>query len=360
MKHIFMLSSQLLFSRGVEDLLRQQAGLEIVGHETDATRALARIRELKPDAVILDSKDLASSPSTLVALILREAPAAKVIALNLENDRICVYRGEQRTAQSVDDLRQVIDEDRLGPVGITSADWMSLATGRAQVYAFLAAIYQRTFDDRLLDNLGASFVKFIDSLERENDLTGDLSEGLRALERFRREAASCPREMVEAELAEEYARLLEEGGSGDEFGNSSEATYVSLELKCTDSIRAALNTAYAEGGMCLAASSLTPPDFIGCELEFMQHLCLKECAAWTKSDHHEALKYQGLERTFLRDHLVRWAPRFCDVLLLQTKHDFYRGIAHLTKGFILNEAYRVMELMEWTCVAEDSIEVEHR
>ncbi len=354
MKHIFMLSSQLLFSRGVEDLLRQQAGLEIVGHETDAARALARIRDLKPDAVILDSKDLASSPSTIVALILREAPAAKVIALNLENDRISVYRGEQRTAQSVDDLRQVIDEDRLAPMEITSEDWMSLAAGRAQVYGFLAALFSRTIDERLLDNLGASFVKFIDSLERDNDLTGDLSEGLRAFERFRREAAR-PREVIKAELMTEYARLVEEGGSEDEFGYASEAMYVSLETRSTDSIRAALNAAYAEGGMRLAASSLTHPDFIGCELEFMQQLCLKECAAWTKNDPHEALKCQGLERTFLRDHLVRWAPRLCDAWLMQTNHDFYRGAAHLTKGFILNEAYRVMELMEWTCVAEESI-----
>ena len=54
MKRIFMVSSQLLFSLGVENLLRQQAGLEIVGRETDATKALERIRELKPDVVLMD------------------------------------------------------------------------------------------------------------------------------------------------------------------------------------------------------------------------------------------------------------------------------------------------------------------
>jgi len=110
-KRIFMLSSQLLFSRGVENLLRQQAGLEIVGHESDASQALDCIRVLKPDVVILDCKDLASVPSTIVAQILKEAPGIKVIALNLDDETFSIYRGEQRTARSVDDLFEAIDED---------------------------------------------------------------------------------------------------------------------------------------------------------------------------------------------------------------------------------------------------------
>jgi hypothetical protein len=39
-------------------------------------------------------------------------------------------------------------------------------------------------------------------------------------------------------------------------------------------------------------------------------------------------------------------PRCCDALLVHARLDFYRGIVFLTKGFILNEAYRVAELME--------------
>lgn len=349
MKRVFMLSNQLLFSRGVENLLCQQANVEIVGHEADATQAIERIRELKPDVVILDSKDLASSPSTTVALILRETPTAKVIALNLENDRICVYRGEQRAAQSIDDLREVIDEDSPAPDAITAQEWVSLAAGRAQVYGFLAAIYNRSIDELLLDNLRASSMNFIGSLEKDNDLTGDLSEGLHALERFRLEVANRPREVIKAELAKEYARLFPEDG----FSHACEARYASMDVHCTDSMRAALNKVYIEGGMCLPAGALAQPDFIGCELSFMHHLCLKECAAWTKDDQSEALQYQALECAFLKDHLIRWTPRFCNILLMQTKLDFYRGIMCMTKGFILNEAYRVVELMDSDCPVED-------
>lgn len=360
MKRVFMVSGQLLFSRGVENLLCQRSGVEIVGHEADAARAIERICDLRPDAVILDSKDLASVPSTIVASILKETPGAKVIALNLENDRIHVYRGEQRTAQCVDDLLEVMDEDTPGPSPITSQEWTSLASGRAQVYGFLATVFNHSVDDLMVGNLGASHVKFIGSLEQDNDLTGDLREGLHALERFQQEVSNRTREAIKTELAAEYVRLLQGGKPDGEFSHACEAMYPTTDAPCADLICVALNRAYTESGLCLSTNALTQPDFIGCELEFMQHLCLGECAAWTKNDHHEALKYQGLERTFLRDHLVRWAPRFCDVLLMQTNHDFYRGIAHLTKGFILNEAYRVVELMEWTCIAEDSIVVEHR
>jgi TorA maturation chaperone TorD len=278
-----------------------------------------------------------------------------VIALNLENDRICVYRGEQRTAQSVDDLREVIDEDMPAPNAIRSEEWRSLAAGRAQVYSFLAAIYNRAIDERLLDNLGANSLRFIGSLEKENDLTGDLNEGLGALERFRLEAASRPREVVEAELAEEYTRLFQGGKPKDGLVSACEATYTSLETHGLDSIGRALDRVYAQGGFCLSTSPRLQPDFIGCELDFMQHLCSKECAAWTKDDRDEALHYQAQQCAFLKDHLIRWVPRLCDVVLMQTKLDFYRGIMCVTKGFILNEAYRVVELMESDCPVEVTI-----
>ena len=108
---IFMLSSQPLFSQGVESLLRGKAGLEIVGREADPTKAVAWIRTLKPDVVIVDSKDLASAPFSLVACLLKEDENVRIIALSLENQTIRVYHGEQRHALTVDDLIAAIAED---------------------------------------------------------------------------------------------------------------------------------------------------------------------------------------------------------------------------------------------------------
>ena len=41
-----MLLSHPLFGQGVESLLRQEAGLEVVGRETDADKLIGRIEEL--------------------------------------------------------------------------------------------------------------------------------------------------------------------------------------------------------------------------------------------------------------------------------------------------------------------------
>ncbi|MBM4466967.1 MAG: response regulator transcription factor [Chloroflexi bacterium] len=84
MKRIFMLSSHLLFSQGVESLLR----LEIVGRETDADKAIERIKELRPDVVIVGSSDPTCDPTPVVMRILGEGVGIKVTGLNLQDNTI--------------------------------------------------------------------------------------------------------------------------------------------------------------------------------------------------------------------------------------------------------------------------------
>jgi DNA-binding NarL/FixJ family response regulator len=117
MKRIFMLSSHPLFSQGVESLLRRETGLEIVGREADADQALERIKELRPDVVVLDSADL-RDPMPVVMRIFREGVGAKVISLNLKDDTMHVYRGEQRVVKQVEDLVKVIKAGASGKVQV--------------------------------------------------------------------------------------------------------------------------------------------------------------------------------------------------------------------------------------------------
>lgn len=106
-----MIASQPLFSEGVESLLRGQAGLEVVGRETDAALAIHLIRKLKPDVVVLDTKDLASAPFLVVARLLQAEEGIKIIAMNLEDQTIRVYRGEQRKALCINDLVEAIESE---------------------------------------------------------------------------------------------------------------------------------------------------------------------------------------------------------------------------------------------------------
>jgi DNA-binding NarL/FixJ family response regulator len=108
MKRVFLLSSHPLFSQGVESLLRQETGLEIVGCDTDVDQAVKHIKELRPDVVIVDRNDLDVDLTPGVMCILRERSGTKVIGLNLKDNTLCIYRGEQRIAREVEDLLEAI------------------------------------------------------------------------------------------------------------------------------------------------------------------------------------------------------------------------------------------------------------
>jgi DNA-binding NarL/FixJ family response regulator len=122
MKRVFILSSHPLFSQGVESLLRQEAGLDIVGREADADKALERIKEIQPDVVILECAEPTCDPTLAVMRILREGVEIKVIGLNLQDNTMCIYRGEQRVVKDVKDLVEAIEPSPLSPEPVSSED----------------------------------------------------------------------------------------------------------------------------------------------------------------------------------------------------------------------------------------------
>jgi chemotaxis response regulator CheB len=122
MRRVFILSSHPLFGQGVESLLHREERLEIVGRETDADKALERIKEIRPDVVILDCAEPACDPTLAVMRILREGLETKVIGLNFQDNTMCIYRGEQRMVKEVKDLVEAIEPSPLLPGSVSSED----------------------------------------------------------------------------------------------------------------------------------------------------------------------------------------------------------------------------------------------
>ena len=118
MKRVFILSSHPLFSQGVESLLRRETGLKVVGREMDVDKAVGRIKELQPDVVILEGNDLAPA----VTRMLREGVGAKVIGLDLQDNKMFIYRGEQRVVKEVKDLVEAIEPSPLPFEPMSSED----------------------------------------------------------------------------------------------------------------------------------------------------------------------------------------------------------------------------------------------
>jgi DNA-binding NarL/FixJ family response regulator len=104
MIRVFILSKFPLFGQGVARLLSCEAGIEVVGQGTNTEKAIARIRDLRADAVILDHNDVKGGDPSVVVRILQSGICSKVIGLNLDENTLHVYCGEQRQAGRVEDL----------------------------------------------------------------------------------------------------------------------------------------------------------------------------------------------------------------------------------------------------------------
>ncbi len=78
----------------------------------------------------------------------------------------------------------------------------------------------------------------------------------------------------------------------------------------------------------------TIPDHIAVELEFMAYLASNELEAVSED---EKRFYREKQKSFLRDHLLKWAPGFFEQVEKETKLDFYRIFARFGRVFLSAE-----------------------
>ncbi len=78
-----------------------------------------------------------------------------------------------------------------------------------------------------------------------------------------------------------------------------------------------------------------PDDHIGLEMAFLSHLAELGLNAL---DHQDQPAFDGLlqtQRDFATRHCLRWVPIWCDLVEQSAKTGFYRGLACLTRGGML-------------------------
>ena len=243
--------------------------------------------------------------------------------------------------------------DYTGTEPVSTEEWATLAASRSRVYGFLGAVYNRLPDDQFAKSLPSPEVAgFLLSLAGIEDLPKDMREGARMIERFIQASEGKPVDELRTELAVERTRLLRGVKPGYSPPPPYESIYLDLDQQPLMQTSVAVMRAYAEAKAVLPEEVHDQPDFIGFELDFMRHLCLKESEAWKRDDRDQALEYLEKEVGFLNEHITRWMPRFCDVMVKEARLDFYRGIAQMTKGFVLDEAQKVAEYLEWAGTAQ--------
>ena len=101
---VFVLSGPSLFGNGIEGLLCEEPGLEIVGREADPRQAVRRIRECHPDVIVIgDGEGVTGLDAELLGLV-REGFRMRIVEVHLTTNTLCIYYGEQHPILEVGDL----------------------------------------------------------------------------------------------------------------------------------------------------------------------------------------------------------------------------------------------------------------
>lgn len=211
-----------------------------------------------------------------------------------------------------------------------------VAALRTNIYGLLSRIFICEVDARFLEELRQQ--KFINILK---ELGVDLGQAF--LEQ--------PIEEQLEDLAVEYTRLFL--GPGKHL-SPHESVYTGTFSGQRDSKQGLLwgaatvkvNEFMEKAGYQLAYDYPGIPDHLGIELGLMQQLAKREEAAWQTGDIDRAAKSVAQQDYFLREHILKWVPQFCQQVATETVNDFYRVMAKLTQELIAFDHGQTAELAE--------------
>ncbi len=100
---------------------------------------------------------------------------------------------------------------------------------------------------------------------------------------------------------------------------------------------------YRQYGIEPAHYGEQPPDHIATELEFMYYLAFCE-GEYNQDD--EGKEYLTAQIEFMKEHLLLWVPKFCEIMENNAYLDFYRLLSNITRNFVSRDAAYLYSSME--------------
>lgn len=123
-----------------------------------------------------------------------------------------------------------------------------------------------------------------------------------------------------------------------------EAVYLDKEKRLGGRITLDVGRFYKGAGASILNDCKEVPDHLGMELEFMGFLCNMEQQLWKSTPPSLLNKCIGLQKTFLEEHLSKWAYRCCDEIIKHARYGFYKTVAHFIVEFLKCEEEYIKEL----------------
>jgi TorA maturation chaperone TorD len=204
-------------------------------------------------------------------------------------------------------------------VGNARKKMRDTAVARSRVYGLLATVFRAEPNEAFVNDLRGP--RFSGAFA---DLGIDLGEEFR----------TTPVSEIVEHLAVEFTRLFL--GPGHHISaHESIFTEVDGELgglwgASTVEVKKFIETT----GLGYESEFTGLPDHISVELELMRKLSEWEAAKWSENDSGSAGYCQTVQKKFVEEHLLRWAPKFCDQVIDKASMPFYREMAEVTKNFL--------------------------
>jgi len=106
----------------------------------------------------------------------------------------------------------------------------------------------------------------------------------------------------------------------------------------------------------LAEARVVSADHIGVELEFMYMLCTAMKKALDADDEEGVCELLQVQRAFMKEHLLEWAPMFLINAKKESRTPLYHDGAELTLEFLLSDYEYINEKLNSHCATEESSE----
>jgi putative dimethyl sulfoxide reductase chaperone len=135
-------------------------------------------------------------------------------------------------------------------------------------------------------------------------------------------------------LALERTRLLHGVERHDAPPPPYESLYRSPELGGGISVLQAVAEFYREAQVEQSERQVDQIDYLGLELDLMRLLCEEENSCLKRGEADAANGFATLQQRFLQEHLLKWVPQFCELILNYPKAGFYRGVVRFLLGFL--------------------------
>ncbi len=170
----------------------------------------------------------------------------------------------------------------------------------------------------------------------------EVRQGLALLQAWNQDALARPIEEVVRELGQDHLELFV--GMGELVAPPWESVYMTPDKLVFQEPTIQVRAFYRRFGLQVDKLGKEPDDHIGTELEFLGTLSERAADALEAGNSSEFDELIRAQQEFLEQHLLKWAPKWCQDVIGRANTGFYKGMAMIIE-VALEEAKLAMKGM---------------